>query len=404
MSENNLHVMNRVAKIILSFIVGLFVWSCNPNAESYTVVVSLDAFRADYLDIFDTPGLNEIASDGIRCVMKPSYPASTFPNHYTIATGLVPDHHGIINGSFWNPDTQRIFSMGDSLTRYDPEYYSGEPIWVTAEKAGVKTSSIYWVGSDVPTQGVMPTYNYPWWDYPHLSFEERANEVVRLLSLPKKVRPELVMVYFDEPDAISHKFGPRAPETQEMVRHLDSIVANMYHQLKNLKYGSKINLIVLADHGMTDISNDRFIDYDDYLKPSWYEHIVGSNPTNIYTKEHCADSIVTALANVEHISVWKHGEVPEILNYGTSNRCGDVIVAPDLGWQFASSPRNASGAHGYSPEEKDMQSVFVASGPYFEDKTKLNGTTFVNVDIYSLLTDILSVKPVPTDGKPLMSY
>lgn len=359
----------------------------------------MDAFRWDYPDVMDTPGLNAIASDGLRCVMEPSYPASTFPNHYTIATGLVPDHHGIVNGSFWNPDTQETFSMGDSLTRYNPEYYLGEPIWVTAEKQGVKTASIYWVGSDVPIEGVLPTYAYPWREKPHLSFEERANETVHLLSLPKNERPRLVMLYFDEPDETSHNYGPFAPETKAIIHRLDSIVGNMYQQLRALPHGDKINIIVTADHGMEEISNDRFIDWDDYLKQSWYERIIGTNPTNIYAKENCVDSIMNALAGVDHISVWKHGEVPEELNYGTSNRCGDVIVAPDLGWQFAASPKNKVGAHGYSPKEKDMQVIFIASGPSFKRNVFFREAMFKNVDVYPLLSNMLGIYPVSTDGE-----
>ena len=360
----------------------------------------MDAFRWDYPDLVDTPGLNEIAADGVRCVMEPSYPASTFPNHYTIATGLVPDHHGIVNGSFWNPETQEVFSMGDSTTRYNPAYYLGEPIWVTAEKAGVKTASIYWVGSDVPIKGVLPTYAYPWWEKPHLTFEERANETVRLLSLPKKERPRLVMLYFDEPDETSHNYGPFAPETKSIIHQLDSIVGDMYRQLRALPHGDKINVIITADHGMVEISPERFIDWDDYLKPEWCERIVATNPTNIFVREeHYVDSVLTALAGVEHISVWKHGEVPEDLNYGTSNRCGDVIVAPDSGWQFAASPKNKVGAHGYSPKEKDMQVTFIAIGPafkrgiYYTDKPM-----FINIDLYSTIAFILGIRPVATDG------
>ena len=382
-------------------ILALFVCltGCSNKCETYTVVISMDAFRWDYPDLIETPGLNAIAEDGVRCVMVPSYPASTFPNHYTIATGLVPDHNGIVNGSFWNPDTQEVFSMGDTSTRYNPAYYLGEPIWVTAEKQGIKTASIYWVGSDVAIEGVLPTYAYPWWDTPHLTFEERANETVRLLSLPKKDRPKLVMLYFDEPDETSHNYGPFAPETQAVIHRLDSIVGNMYHQLRALPYGNKINVIVTADHGMTEISNDRFIDWDDYLKPSWYERIVGTHQTNIYAKEHCVDSIMTALADVEHISVWKHGEVPAELYYGTSNRCGDVIVAPELGWQFAANPNNKLGAHGYSPKEKDMQVAFIASGPYFKTSVcATDNAAFQNIDIYPMFSDILDVKASKTDG------
>ena len=327
--------MSRTAKILLTIFICILSCGCKKDEAEYVIVVSMDAFRWDYQDVMDTPELDGIASDGIRRTLRPSYPASTFPNHYTIATGLVPDHHGIVNGSFWNPRTEKIYSMGDSLTRYNPEYYSGEPIWVTAEKAGIKTGCIYWVGSDVATQGILPTYAYPWWEKPHMSFEERADEAVRLISLPENERPHLVMLYFDEPDMASHKYGPLAPETKAMVAHLDSIVGGMNRKIKALPYSDRINVIILSDHGMTEISPDRFIDWNDYIKESWTEHIIGTNPTNIYAKENCVDSIINALADVDHISVWKRGQVPEELNYGTSERCGDVIVAPDIGWQFS---------------------------------------------------------------------
>ena len=188
--------MKRLFKSVFAqFLLGMMFFSCAPKNDTYTVIVSLDAFRWDYPDLFETPGLDSIVSDGLRGVLMPSYPASTFPNHYTIATGLVPDHHGIVNSAFWDEKTQKIYSMGDSLTRYNPEYYLGEPIWVTAEKAGVKTASIYWVASDVNIQNTLPTYTYPWCDEPRLTFEERADETVRLLSLPESERPKLVMVY-----------------------------------------------------------------------------------------------------------------------------------------------------------------------------------------------------------------
>ena len=399
MNFHNLAVMNRFINIsLIQLIICVFFLTSCAHRETYTVVVSLDAFRSDYPEIFETPGLDEIAAEGISCVLEPSYPASTFPNHYTIATGLVPDHHGIVNGSFWNPEHNKIYSMGDSLTRYNPNYYGGEPIWVTAEKAGLKTGNIYWVGSDIAIQGILPTYGYPWWEKPHLTYEQRADETVKLLSLPKSERPDLVMVYFDDPDLVSHKYGPLAPETKKMVAQLDSIVINMHHRLKKLPYGDRINMIIVSDHGMTEISEDRFIDWDDYLNPSWYDHILGTTPTNIYAKENYVDSIVTALADVEHISVWRHGEVPENLNYGTSGNCGNVIVAPDLGWQFAGKLNTNSGAHGYSPEEQDMKSIFIASGPYFEKHRTSTIKSIRNIDIYSLLADILGIKPVKTDG------
>ena len=138
--------------ISLSF---LFTLGCiafaqtSGNRDNYTVIVSLDAFRWDYPQIHYTPCLDEMAREGVQAVMLPSYPASTFPNHYTLATGLVPDHNGIVNNTFWDVVNQRAYSMGDSLTRNNPSYYLGEPIWITAQKQGIKTGNVYWVGSDI---------------------------------------------------------------------------------------------------------------------------------------------------------------------------------------------------------------------------------------------------------------
>lgn len=392
-------VLNMAKLLHRLFLLATTLAGCCPHNDTYTVIVSMDAFRWDYTELLDTPGLDEIAKDGITCVMEPSYPASTFPNHYTIATGLVPDHHGIINGSFYNPDTNMAFSMGDSLTRYNPEYYLGEPIWVTAEKADIKTACIYWVGSDVPIKNTLPTYSYPWYDNPHLNFEQRADEVIRLLSLPKNERPRLIMLYFDEPDATSHRFGPLGDETKAVVAGLDTIVVNMYRQLRSLPYGNRINIIITSDHGMTEINDERFIDLDEYLKPSWYENIYGTNPTNIYARKNCVDSILNVLSGVEHIRAWRHGEVPTELNYGTSSRCGDVIVVPEIGWQFAKSPSNSIGAHGYPPEEKDMQVIFIANGPDFKRGKLEKNFKFSNVDIYPMMAKILGITPRKTDGK-----
>lgn len=389
--------MKNITRIFLWML--LAVCTACHERELYTVVVSMDAFRWDYPYVCETPQMNAIADKGVRCVMEPSYPASTFPNHYTIATGLVPDHHGIVNNTFWNPDTQRLFSMGDSVTRFNPSYFLGEPIWVTAERQQVKTASIYWVGSDVAIRNTYPTYCRFWNEKPRrLNFTERVDEVVRLLSLPKKERPLLTMLYFEEPDETSHHYGPLAKETKAVVHRLDSLTGQLYSRLKALPYGDRINLILTADHGMTDISDERFICWDDYLKPSWYEHIVGACPTNIHAKPGCEDSIMAALSGVEHIQVWRHGEMPAELNYGTSNRTGDIIVVPDLGWQFSDKPRGIPGAHGYSPKDRDMQVSFVAVGPSFKEGMKTKDCMFRNVDIYPMLAHLLRIHPAATDG------
>jgi predicted AlkP superfamily pyrophosphatase or phosphodiesterase len=179
-----------------------------PVKRHLTVVVSLDAFRWDFTQIHDAPWLDSIGRAGVQAVMKPSYPSSTFPNHYTLATGLVPDHHGIVNSSFWDSERGVMYAMGDSATRNRPYYYGGEPIWSTAEKQGVTTACVYWVGSDIPIGGVLPTYYKYWYDEPRLDYAGRVQETLRLAALPEEERPSLIMTYFDDPDWAAHNFGP----------------------------------------------------------------------------------------------------------------------------------------------------------------------------------------------------
>ena len=378
--------------------------SCQTKGQNYTVVLSLDGFRWDYPEYYNTPFLDSLARVGVSARMEPSYPASTFPNHYTLATGLVPDHHGIVNNKFWDPGRQYTYSMGDTLCRYDPYYYLGEPIWVTAQKQGVKTGNVYWVGSDIAIKGTYPTYYRPWDRQPHWDFGERVDEIVRLMSLPEKERPRLVMGYFDEPDHTGHGYGPISAETKEAAEQMDAIVHGLYLRLMALPYADKINFIVLSDHGMEDVSPERFVCMTDYVPDEWIERTVGATPTSIFVKEGFVDSLYNRLSNVEHISVWKHGEVPAELNYGTSDRLGDLIVAPDLGWQFHRYPlRKPGGAHGFSPKELDMMVIFRAVGPDFKEQyeapfTEGERSAFRNVDIYPLLCRLLGVKPEPTDG------
>ena len=363
--------------------------------RNLTIVVSLDAFRWDYPTIYNTPWLDSIAANGVAATMVPSYPSSTFPNHFTLATGLVPDHHGIVNSQFWAPEKGELFSMGDSATRYNPYYFGGEPIWVTAKKQGVKSASIYWVGSDVAIQGLYPDYYLRWDNEPRLTYPQRVDEALRIAKLPESERPSLLMVYFDEPDWTTHHYGPVAEESEAVIEQLDSLMGILYKGLKELDYG--VNLIVTSDHGMTEISDEKFISIEQTVNPDWVERIVSTNPTSIFCKEGCRDSLFNQLSKVKHISVWRKEEVPAHLNYGTSNHLGDIIVAPDLGWQFATTPRGLKGAHGYDINEPDMQIIFRACGPNFKRGYTLPHS-FSNVDLYSILAELLKIEPAKTDG------
>lgn len=374
------------------------------KSENYTVIISLDGNRWDYPEYYEMPFFDSLATVGVKARMEPSFPSSTFPNHYTMATGLVPDHHGLVNNSFWNPDTQHGYSIRDNESRFDPRYYLGEPIWITAQKQGVKCGVVYWVGSDIAIKGEYPTYYRNWNEEPHWNFAQRCDEVIRLLSLPEDERPRLVMAYFDEPDHQGHVHGPISPETKVVAEKMDSLMHSLYLRIKALPHGSKVNFILAGDHGMEEISPERFIGWKDVVPQEWVERIVGNLPTSIWAKEGYADSLYNKLSGVEHLNVWRHGEVPEELCYGTSNRLGDIIVSPELGWQFNFAPGKNHGAHGFDSREIDMMVAFRAVGPDFKTGydapyTEGENSAFHNTDLYPMLCKLLGVKPEKVDGK-----
>ena len=218
--------------------------------KNYVLLVSLDAFRWDYSKIYNTPNLNKLAKDGVKADrMFSSFPTVTFPNHYSIATGLYPDHHGLINNSFSAPDLGLFYRMGDRTAVENPAFYGGEPIWVTAEKQGIRSASFFWVGSEAPVGGIHPTY---WKKYDEtVTFEARIDTVIKWLGYPPEKRPGLVTLYFDEPDATSHSFGPVSPQTGKIVERLDSLMGVLRTKLSKLPEAKRINLIILSDHGMS---------------------------------------------------------------------------------------------------------------------------------------------------------
>ena len=365
-------------------------------SDNYTVIVSLDGCRWDYPEMYHTPFFDALGRDGVKAVMMPSFPSKTFPNHYTLATGLYPDHHGIVANSFWDLKRNRRYSLGIDSTRNDISYYKGEPIWVTAQKQGLSTATVYWVGSDIPILNTYPTY---FLDYRknRLNFSQRIQRVVDLLQLPQAKRPRLIMAYFEEPDHNGHTFGPQAPETRQVVQSLDSLLSVMWSRIKALPIGSKVNLIITSDHGMAALSPERFIDITKVLKPAWYRHIEGELPALIYAAPHCSDSIMAALSSLDHIKYWKKSNVPAYLHYGSNPNIGDIVVLPDIGWIIDTKKVTSHGNHGFDPSLSDLQVMFRAAGPSFKHGY-VKPDKFRNVDIYVLLAHLLGITPSPTDG------
>jgi predicted AlkP superfamily pyrophosphatase or phosphodiesterase len=392
--------MIRYLSIILPFYFLMVSCSQTKSPETnYLVVLSMDGFRWDYPEMAATPNLDAMASNGVRAErFVPSFPTTTFASHYTMATGLHPDKHGILVNRFYCPMLDADYNKGDRSTAEDGRFYGGEPIWVTAENQNMTTAAFYWVGSEADVQGVRPAY---WKLYDHnFPYEQRIDTIIHWLSLPTEKRPQLIMWYFDEPDSSGHLFGPDAEELIPIITRLDSLVGVFIAKMKQLPHAERINFIVVSDHGMSALSPDREVFIDHYVDTTMIALIDGWNPTmNIKAKEGKVDELYESLKNVEGLQVWKHGEVPERLHHGTHPRTHDLILLAENGWTISWSwrPNRSEATHGFDNQFEDMHAIFYAMGPSF--KTNQISKPIYTIDLYPLMAHLLQLEPAITDGK-----
>lgn len=389
-----------ISACVLGLVIAGFVGSDKKEQKNYVLLVSFDAFRYDYPVIYNTPNMNILAKDGIKADrMISSFPTNTFPNHYSIATGLYPDHHGLVNNSFPAPDLGMFYRMGDRQAVENPAFYGGEPMWVTAQKQGLRAASFFWVGSEAPVGGMHPTY---WKKYDESTgYGERIDTVMKWFTYSEERRPRLVTLYFDEPDATSHSFGPESEETKEVVESLDSLVGVIRGKIALLPFADRVNLIVLSDHGMASVSPEKYINLKSVVPDRMIESISGGNPVYLINPASGkADSVLLLINSTSGVKAWRKSELPEQWHYGTHPRIPEIVVVADSSWSIGTRPSasRSRGAHGYDNQNPELYSIFYAAGPAFKKNRTLQELN--NVDVYNIVCKILKLKPAPNDGNP----
>ncbi|HUS85690.1 MAG TPA: ectonucleotide pyrophosphatase/phosphodiesterase [Bacteroidales bacterium] len=371
------------------------------NRKQYVILVSMDGFRWDYPEIYITPNLESIAAKGVKAGrLIPSFPTNTFPNHYTLATGLYPDHHGLINNSFYAPDLDLFYSMGNRERVENPDFYDGEPIWNTAGKNGIITASMFWVGSEAPVNGMQPTY---WNRYDKsIPYKARIDSVINWLSLQKKERPRFITLYFDEPDAVSHDYGPFSAETDSVVRHLDSLIGQLVERVGALPISKRINLIIVSDHGMGEISNERLVNLWKLIPAKFIERYGGGNPVYLIDPaESYGDTVISILDETRGVKGYFKDDIPDHFHYGSNPRIPDIVAVADSAWSIvwvhdSSYVMHSKATHGWDPVNSEMHGIFYAKGRSFTRQSGIERLD--NVDIYNLICEILDIEPAPNDG------
>lgn len=369
-----------------------------------TILVSIDGFRADYLGRGITPNLTALAARGISAAMRPSFPSKTFPNHWTLVTGKVPDHHGIVANRFEDPARPgEVFTMASD----DPFWWNAaEPIWVTAEKAGIRTATMFWPGSNVAwggsrvksswTEDVGGTRPSDWQQFNQaVAPAQRVSAVIDWLRRPAASRPKFVTVYFDQVDTAGHRYGPDAEQTNAAIADADRDVGMLVEGLRAL--GQPVNLVVVADHGMAATSSERTIALDKVANLKLFK-LGDAGPFAEITPAKGKDAKLSAilLKPQPHMQCWRKQDIPARLRYGTNARIAPYFCLAETGWEIAATaPKTAKsgGSHGYDNAAPEMAALFVAAGPAFRPAGKL--PSFDNVDVAPLLRDLIGLPQAP---------
>lgn len=373
--------------------------------KPHVVLISFDGFRHDYLDRFALPNFQRVVRRGVQAdAMIPVFPSLTFPNHYSLVTGLYAEGHGIVDNAFYDPDLKRTYSFRDPGTVTDAAWYRGEPIWVTAETQGMVAACYFWPGSEAPIKGVRPTF---WNKYDGaIPNDVRVETVLDWLRLPGERRPHLITLYFSELDSASHRAALDSPAIERAARSLDRSLGLLLDGIDSLSIRDRIHLLLTSDHGMADTSAAQTISLASVIDPGLFQVSFGGPVANLHVKRGGdAPAIRDRMnARLQHGRAYLRDELPERYHY-RERRAGDIVVVMDESWTLATMPpmtavvRDRWGNHGWDPAFPSMHALFVVAGPGLPPGVRIPAID--NVDVYPFITELLGLRPAaPLDGRP----
>ena len=393
----------------LWFTAALVFWSTTvgKSESSPLILISLDGFRSDYLDLFpaESPTLRSMRREGVTARgLIPVFPSNTFPNHYTLVTGLYPARHGIINNDFFDPATGQFFRFNQPQTIRDSRWWGGEPIWVTAIKQGRKAATAFWVGSDVAIGGIRPTF---WREYDsRISFEKRLDEVTGWFRMPAGQRPELIAFYLEDANGAGHRHGPASREVAAAIQLLDTRVALLLESAR--RTGAEPNVVIVSDHGMTATSPQRVALLEEYIDLKAVQVDSEGSVAGLRPLDGDVEKLMRAARRIPHASAYRSEDLPKHFHFSGNPRIAPVWILPDEGWHVVhkatferlrtrySHAGYIQGDHGYDPKIPTMHGTFVAHGPAFRRGAEIPEVESVHV--YNLLCAVLKLKPAPNDG------
>ena len=403
---------------LLVLLLALLVSACGSRAavlppdQAIVILVSIDGFRWDYLDRFQPPNLSKLAAEGVRAEgLIPQFPSKTFPNHYTIVTGLRLANHGIISNNMKDPALPGLFAMSNRDVIADPRWWGGEPVWNTAERQGRIAAAMFWPGSETVIGGGQATYWTPFDN--ELPHADRVNRILEWLRLPEGKRPSFLTLYFSDVDSAGHSMGPDSNEVREAVLKVDKSIGDLVAGVNASGVADRVHYVIVSDHGMAALSDDRRIVLDQYIDVGTADVVDWAPVLALSPKDGNVDRLYQALKDKHpHLKVYKSGELPPEYGLTGHPRLQAVIGIADEGWDIASAQQvkrwdddpdrhPPGGGHGYDPHAPSMHGLFIAQGPRL--KAALRVKPFENIHVYEFICAVLGLTPAKNDGDPAVT-
>ena len=370
--------------------------------KPYVILISIDGFRSDLADKYQAKNLIRLRDNGIQAdYLKSSYPSLTFPNHYSIVTGLYPSHHGIVDNNFYDKKRDVVYRKSDKVMAVDSSWYGGKPLWVLAEQQKMLAAVFYWPGSEISMEGIRPTYYYNYSET--IPMERRINVVKNWLQLPEEKRPHFIALYFPQVDKAAHNYGVDSEQTKSAVELVDDAIGKIVENAKAT--GLPINFIIVSDHGMTNVDQQNTIPLPKEIDLNQFKLSAGTSLIHLYAnqKEFIKPTYKSLKLAANDYDVYLSKNIPKAWHYNTKqdkyNRVGDILLVPKLPKVFSiNGVKPEIGQHGFDPGNSDMHATFYASGPQFKSGLKI--PAFENVNVYPLIAKILELSfTEKIDGK-----
>lgn len=403
-------VLNQpIAAIVLPLILLSGMLGCQneeedaPHPDNKVLLISFDGFRHDYLSKVKSPHFDRFTSEGVKAEgLIPVFPSKTFPNHYSIATGLYPENTGFVGNTMYDPQWDEWYRIRDRKAVENGKWYEGEPIWNTLERQDIRTGTMFWVGSEADIQEKYPTY---WKTYDE-SMPDRAriDTVIKWMTLPGERAVDFATLYFSHVDTKGHRYGTGSDSLKDALRKSDQLIGYLKEKMQQKDLWDKTNVVIVSDHGMVDQAADKIIRLDDIIKMDDAERVIWGPATMIWPEKGREEEVYRALKTAEeHYRIYKKEHLPVRYHLKDHRRVSDLVMVADLGYtivdgefeqRFINSLPRAT--HGYDNNKKEMQGLFRAHGPAFEKGVAAE--SFLNIHIYELINHLMGTEPAQNDG------